>query len=88
MKDENMDYIRSILLDVSATVALCAFLLQKAFLILAGFGIDPAYIPLIGTIGAALTGAVVGRLLDWSKDHYLRRRARRRSTIRPRKNLK
>jgi len=87
MSERQMDYLRSILLDFSATITLCVFLLQKAFLILAGLGIDPAYIPLIGTIGAALTGAVVGRLLDWSKDYYLRRRQRRRS-IRPRKTLK
>lgn len=88
MSERQMDYIRSILLDFSATITLCVFLLQKSFLVLASIGFDPAYIPLIGTIGAALTGAVVGRLLDWTKDYYLKRRARRRPSIRPRKPFK
>lgn len=87
MKDIRMEYFRSVLLDLSATVALCVFLLQRAFLLLAAIGIDPAYIPLVGTIGAALTGAVVGRLLDWSKDWFLKRRERRRD-FRPRRKLK
>ena len=76
MTAKSMATIKSSLLDALSVLTVIAAFWREIKLSLVMLGVPVEWIPAVGAVAAAIVGAAVGRVLDWSKEAFLKYRSR------------